>query len=132
MTKSGAGTFKIKSWDEIPYHETDGSPRLIRAEISQTYEGTLQGESSLQYLMVYGSESTAEFTGVERFSGSIDGESGSIVMMHNGKFENGTASSTWHIVSGSGTGGLAGIEGSGSFSAEHGGTASYQFKYRLP
>ena len=132
MTNTGAGTFKIKSWDENPYHETDGSPRLTRAEISQAYEGTLQGESSLQYFMVYGSDGTAEFTGVERFSGSIDGESGSFVMMHNGKFEKGTASSNWYVVNGSGTGGLAGIEGRASFSAEHGGTASYQFKYRLP
>ena len=131
MVKTGTGTFQIKSWDEEAYFESEGGPKLTRAEITQAYEGTMQGESSLQYLMVYRPDGIAGFTGVERFSGSIDGQSGSFVMVHNGKFEAGTASSKWCIVSGSGAGGLEGIEGSGSFSAEHGGIAEYEVEYRL-
>ncbi len=131
MAKTGSGTYQIKSWDENTYHEAESGPKLCRAEIKQAYEGAMQGESSLQYLMVYRPGGTATFTGVENFCGSIEGISGSFVMMHNGKYENGSASSTWCIVNESGTDGLAGIEGSGSFSAEHGGTASYQIEYQL-
>ena len=53
-------------------------------------------------------------------------------MVHSGKFEAGTATGMWCIVSGSGTDALEGIEGSGSFSAEHGGTAEYEVKFLLP
>jgi hypothetical protein len=128
---TGSGTYQIKSWDEQPYHEEEGETKLCRAEITQAYEGTMAGESSLQYLMVYQSGGSAVFTGVERFSGSVDGVAGSFVIIHHGKYEGGTASSSWCIVSGSGTGELSGIKGSGSFLAEHGGTASYQCEYQL-
>lgn len=131
MKNSGAGTFKIQSWDENAYKEAEGETGQSRAEITQVYEGVLQGEASLQYLMVYRPDNTAVFTGVERFSGSIEGRTGSFVMIHNGKFETGTATSKWCIVSGSATGDLEGIEGSGSFSAEHGGTAEYTIEYAL-
>lgn len=131
MAVTGTGTFKIKSWDENTYHESDGGQKLSRAEITQTYKGVLEGEASLQYLMVYGPDGTVGFTGVEHFSGSVGGNSGAFVMMHSGKFEAGTASSKWCIVSGSGTGALEGIQGSGSFSAEHGGTAEYSVEFHL-
>jgi hypothetical protein len=49
---TGSGTYQIKSWDEQPYHEEEGETKLCRAEITQAYEGTMAGESSLQYLMV--------------------------------------------------------------------------------
>ena len=131
MDMTGTGTFQIKSWDENIYHESDGGPNLARAEITQVYDGAMAGESSLQYLMVHLPDGTAGFTGVEHFSGSIDGKPGGFVMVHSGRFESGTASSKWCIVSDSGTGGLEGIEGSGSFSAEHGGTAEYTVEYHL-
>lgn len=131
MAITGKGTFKITSWDENTYFESEGGPKLTRAEITQDYEGTLEGEASLQYLMVYRPDGGVGFTGVERFSGSVGGKPGSFVMVHSGKFEAGTASSKWCIVSGSGTGKLEGMQGSGSFSAEHGGTAEYKVKYHL-
>ena len=131
MAKIGVGTYKITSWDENAYFEAESGLKLTRAEINQSYEGSMQGESSLQYLMVYRPDGTAGFTGVERFCGTIEGRQGSFVMVHSGKFETGTASSKWCIVNGSGTDELAGIEGSGSYSAEHGGTAEYSVEYRF-
>ena len=131
MAITGIGTFQIKSWDENTYHGSDGGLKLSRAEVTQAYHGALEGEASLQYLMVSRPDGTAGFTGVERFSGSIDGKRGGFVMVHSGTFEAGTASSKWCIVSGSGTDGLEGIEGSGSFSAGHGGTAEYKLEYQL-
>ena len=131
MTRTGSGTFQIKSWDENTYYESESGLKLSRAEITQAYDGTLQGEASLQYLMVHRPDGTSGFTGVERFSGSIGGRQGGFVMVHSGKFESRTAASKWCIVNGSGTDELAGIEGSGSFSAEHGGTAEYTIEYAL-
>lgn len=131
MTETGSGTYKITSWDETPYHESEGGPKLARAEITQVYKGTLEGEACLQFLMVYRPDGTAGFTGVERFSGSIAGKTGSFIMIHSGRYEDATAGSNWCIVSGSGTAGLSGIEGSGNFSAEHGGTAEYTLEYQF-
>jgi hypothetical protein len=51
------------------------------------------------------------------------------VLQSTGAFDGGEASGPLTIVSGSGTGDLAGITGSGSFSAPHGRTPSVSLDY---
>jgi len=121
------GTFQIKSWEEKPYKELDGGFKMSAAHIKQSYEGLLQGESIVEYLMTYCRDGNARFVGHEFFSGQIGDRSGSVVFQHNGIFEAGEAKSDWHIVEGTGSEGMEGLKGSGNYSAKHGGTASYAF-----
>jgi hypothetical protein len=75
--------------------------------------------------MSYQSASSAVFVGFEVVTGKIDGKTGSFTLQHNGKFENGFASSNFVIVPNSASGGLVNIEGSGSFVSGESGKANY-------
>jgi hypothetical protein len=120
MSTHVKGTFKIKSWDETPYNESEGLPKLTRASVSQVYQGDIEGEGAVEYLMVYRDDNSASFVEMQRFTGSIGGRSGNFVMQGNGTFEDGVAKGDWLVVPGSGTGDLSGIKGKGSFRAVHG------------
>ena len=120
MSTQAKGTFKIKSWDETPYNEGEGLPKLTRARVSQVYNGDIEGEGVVEYLMVYPTDNSASFIEMQRFMGSIGGKAGSFVLQGSGTFEGGVAKGDWLIVPGSGTGDLGGINGKGSFRAVHG------------
>lgn len=119
MKKRANATFKLESWDEKPYNEIEGSPKLTRAKVTKTYQGDIEGVSTLEYLMMYRQDGTASFVGLERVVGSIGGRSGSFVLQHKGVFEDGKAKVDWFVVSGSGTGDLMGLRGEGGFAAGH-------------
>lgn len=119
MKNRADATFKIKSWDEKPYNEIEGAPKLTRAKVSKTYHGDIEGESTLEYLMMYRQDGTAIFVGLERVVGSLGGRSGSFVLQHKGTFEGGKAKIDWFVVSGSCTGELSGLRGEGSFVVGH-------------
>ena len=112
-------TFSLKRWDEKPYDEPDGAPKLTRASVVYGFEGEVSGEGHLEYLMAYLPDSSAVFVGFQRFIGRIGSREGSFVFKHGGRFANGVASDTWSVVPGSGTGTLAGITGQVEFSASH-------------
>lgn len=126
-----SNTFQITSWDETAYEENDNGSKKSHAKISQSYSGVIEGSSKLQYLMSYQTESSACFVGFEVVECSVKGKTGSFTLQHNGKFENGVASSNFSIVSGSGKGELEGIEGSGSFESGESGKANYTFESNL-
>lgn len=119
MRKQAKATFGITSWDEKPYSEIKGSPKLTRASVAKSYQGDIEGEGKLEYLMMYRSAGSASFTGLERLTGSIGGRSGSFVLQHTGTFEDGVAKVTLSVIPGSGTGELRGMKGEGEFSVGH-------------
>ncbi|MDH5694973.1 MAG: DUF3224 domain-containing protein [Gammaproteobacteria bacterium] len=120
------GTFQITGWNETPYNEGEGGTKKSHAKITQTYTGAIEGASETQYLMSYQSEAQALFVGFEVIAGTVNGKSGSFTLQHNGKFENGVASSSFVVVPGSGTGELTNIEGAGSFKSGEAGRANYE------
>ncbi len=120
------GTFQITGWDETPYIEGDDGSKKSHAKIAQAYSGVINGSSELQYLMSYQSEASAVFVGFEVITGEVNGKSGSFTLQHNGKFENGVASSKFTVVPNSGTGELTNIEGNGSFKSGESGKADYE------
>lgn len=119
------GIFQVTGWDEKPYSEDSDGVKLTNAKVTQTYTGSIEGQSQVQYIMAHNSDKSAAFVGMEKVTASINGKSGSFAIQHNGKFENGVASSNFVIVTGSGQGELSGIEGSGSFESTEGGKSKY-------
>ena len=103
MTSANA-TFQVKSWEENPFNEMEGGPKLTRASIKKSFSGDIEGEGTLEYLMMYRTDGTASFTGLERIVGSVGGRAGSFVLEHRGTFAGDTAKATWSVVPGSGTG----------------------------
>ena len=119
MKTHGTATFEVKSWEEKPYDEIDGGAKLTRASITKSYQGDIEGEATLEYLMAYLEDGSASFVGLERIVGRVGDRSGSFVLQHSGSFSEGTAGAVFSVVPGSGTGHLRGLHGEGTFVSGH-------------
>jgi len=121
MSTHATATFTIKSWNENPYDEMEGTPKLTRATVTKRLEGDMEGEGMSESLMVYGDDGSANFVSLERVVGRIGGRSGSFVLQGSGTYDKSTgiAKGIFIVVPSSGKGGLQGIRGEGSFIATH-------------
>lgn len=119
-TIHATGTFVVKSWDEKPYEELGEGAKLTRASVAETFQGDIEGEGTVEYLMMYPDANSASYVGMQRVIGSLGGRSGSFVLQVSGTFAGGLAQATWSVVPGSGTGELRGLRGEGGFPAQHG------------
>ena len=70
--------------------------------------------------MMYRSDGSATFVGLERIVGQVAGKTGSFVLQRTGVFENGMAKESYFVVPGSGTGDLRGLRGEGTSAVGHG------------
>lgn len=120
MKKSANARFAITKWDEQPYSEGPGQPKLTRARVTKTYTGDIEGEAQVEYLMMYRSDGSATFVGLERVVGRIAGKTGTFVLQRTGVFEGGQAKESYFIIPGSATGDLQGLSGDGSSAVGHG------------
>ncbi|MGY6655942.1 DUF3224 domain-containing protein [Amycolatopsis sp. TRM77291] len=129
-------TFAVKNWEESIVSGTDGGPRVAYAHATFGYNGLIEGESILDYLLYYAGEGYdgdgTSAPGFERIEGSVDGRKGSFVIKHDTGFDTKGISSKFTIVEGSGTGELAGITGTGTTTGVLGEpTMSYTLDYSL-
>jgi hypothetical protein len=129
MTMRATGTFQVTSWDEKPYEETLGELKVTHARVTQTYSGAIEGEGTIEYLMLYREDGSASFVGFEQMAGRIEGRSGSIVLQHSGTYAEGTAKDDLSVVPGLGTGALSGLRGQGRYVALHDGANSFSLDY---
>jgi hypothetical protein len=130
MTKA-TGSFDVLSGDEDTYANRDGGGRLAHAWGDQAFSGDISGDGHVHWLMAYAADKTAHLVGVQEITGSVGGRSGSFLIEaiadHTGKSSRGS----WSIIDGSGTGGLTGMRGTGSFDAPGGPKATYELNYEL-
>ena len=131
MKKSANARFSIKSWDEKPYGEGQDLPKLTRAAVTKTFIGDIAGEGEVEYLMMYRSDGSATFVGLERVVGHVAGKTGSFVLQRTGTFENGVATESYFVIPGSGTGELRGVRGEGTSAVGHGTEYPLTLNYEL-
>jgi uncharacterized protein DUF3224 len=131
MKKIANARFAITSWDEKPYSEGPDLPKLTRATVKKTFTGDIEGEGQVDYLMMYRSDGSATFIGLERITARVAGKTGSFVLQRTGVFEDGQAKESYSVLPGSATGELRGLRGDGTSSVGHGMehpfTLSYEF-----
>jgi hypothetical protein len=123
--------FTLKSWDEKPYSEGQDLPKLTRAVVTKTFAGDIEGEGHVEYLMMYRSDGSATFVGLERVVGQLAGIAGSFVLQRTGTFEHGVAKESYVVVAGSGTGELRGLRGEGESAVGHGTEHPLTLTYEL-
>ena len=131
MKHTAHARFAIKSWDEKPYGEGPGLPKLTRASVMKAYTGDIAGEGHVEYLMMYRSDGSASFVGLERVEGRMAGQTGSFVLQRTGVFEGGQATESYSVVPGSATGGLHGLAGEGRSAVGHGMEHPFTLDYEL-
>ena len=129
MSGHASGKFKIESWDEQRYGEIEGGGGLARASVVQAFSGDIEGEGSVEWLMFYRPDKTAEFVGLQRVAGQIGERRGSVVLRTVGVFDGGEARGDWSVIDGSGTGELEGLRGEGAFRAPPGHEAEVTLEY---
>ena len=120
MKQTANARFAITNWDEKPYSEGSGQPKLTRASVTKTYTGDIEGEGHVEYLMMYRSDGSASFVGLEHITGRIGGKAGAFVLQRTGVFEDGQAKESYVVIPGSASGDLAGLSGDGRSSVGHG------------
>jgi hypothetical protein len=134
MTQANA-TFSAKkwarkAWDGMPAEITGG--QLSRIEISYTYQGDIEGEATVQYLIVDNGNNKGSFVALEKVTGSVGGRSGSFVFQHTGTFDNGNIKGTLAVIPGSGTDDLSGLRGQATIEvAKHLETYPITLEYEL-
>ena len=129
MGTTVSATFEVKSWDESPLFEGAVPPKLTRASVTKKYSGDIDGVSSTEWLMAYAEDVTASFVGVEHLQGAIAGHTGSLVLLHVGKFEDGAATATLTVPKGAGSDGFVSASGTGSFLADPAGSVQLDLNF---
>ena len=132
MTAHAEGTYTVASWEEDTFQDLAGQEeKLTKARMGFQLSGDLAGDLVSDTLMYYREDGTAEYTGLQHVSAQIAGKTGTCVMVADGAFADGTASGNWRVIPGSGTGGLAGLRGSGTAVATTTPPGTFTFDYEL-
>lgn len=131
------GIFQITNWEESTDQNANtlnDDTKLTSATVKQSYlaadkldtkKDTIIGESTVHYKMHYFANGNATFVGFEYINGSINNTALTLVLKHDGKFENGKASSKFLILDTNNETLKKNI--GGSFVSGENGQASYTF-----
>ena len=131
MSKHVEGTFKVEDWQEEEYGSLGDGRKLSRASVKQAISGDIEGHGSVEWLMCYRPDKTADFVGLQQVDGRLGDRSGSFVLRTSGTFDGEVAKGELAVVPGSGTGELDGIDGRGEFKAPLGSEAYVSLDYDL-
>ena len=99
--------------------------------MTQKFSGDIEGEGSVQWLMCYRADGTADWIGMQRIVGKVNERSGSFVLQTVGTFDGTVAAGDWSVVPGSGTDELEGLTGKGRMEAPMGSQATYTLDFAL-
>jgi hypothetical protein len=124
-------SFVLDTFNQDPPFHEDGTIRFGRAHIDKTFQGDIQGQSTVEMLSMQGNDG-AGYVALERIEASINGRSGSFALLHAGTMVGDDQWATWPVVPGSGTGELAGIRGEGKITIAADGSHTFTLTYDLP
>lgn len=131
MAKPAKATFEVKNWDEKTVNEVDGRLKITHASVVFAYQGDLEAQSAMEYVMAYRDDASATVVGVERITGRLKGKNGTFVVESRGGYADGTFKGDLTVVEGSGTGDLAGIQGRGTSMATKDGKTAFELEYAI-
>jgi hypothetical protein len=123
---------EVSGWEPETIDADGDGPQLIRIAVRESFTGDLTATGHAAMLQVLAADGSASFVAVERITGTLAGRSGSFVLQDRGTLDvDGAVSGEWFVVPGSGTGELAGLGGSGGFTAAVGQHATAWLDYTL-
>ena len=132
-------TFEVVGWDPgvPPSGEGTGvGPLHSSAVVRKEFSGDLEGASVADLLMCQTDATDlsagAGYIASERVEGTLDGREGSFVIHHWGVSIDDTRETGGHVVPGSGTGDLEGLQGRVRISVNERGDHTITLDYELP
>lgn len=128
MSEHARGTFEVQISPDPPDESGIG-----RMSIAKTWRGDLSGSGHGSMLSAGDpSQQRAGYVALEVVMGSLAGRDGSFALQQLGMMRPGGQELTYAVVPGSGTGDLAGIEGTLELVIDADGTHAYDLAYALP
>jgi len=128
MTNHAAGTFEVKL---APQDDKSDDKSMGRMTVEKQWHGAMEGTSRGQ--MLTGGDvltGSATYVAIEKFSGTINGRSGTLLFQHMGTMNRGVQELNISVVPDSGTDQLKGIKGKLTGKIE-GGKHFYDFEYSI-
>ena len=104
-TRSRVGSFTIGRWNETENTDWNGG-KLTRTLATKDFKGEIEGTAVLEAVMLKmeGTQGVMAYVGVEHISCTLDGRTGTFVLVHNAEAIGPERNATWKILPGSGTG----------------------------
>jgi hypothetical protein len=116
---SGQSTVTVTGYDRTVVSEPDDSGvTLVSTLLHERFSGSLTGIGVADHVRVVRPNGSDTFTGVERFTGTLDGHAGSFALTAEGRTVDGVVHGHWQVVPGSATSELTGLRGHGVFTAQ--------------
>ena len=110
----------VRTYEPVPYDEPAAGPTLTRIHVEESFSGDIEGDGVVEFLQAGAADGSASFVGIERVTAMVAGRRGTFVLQDAGTVEGDVVRGDWFVVPGSGTEGLAGLRGTGGFSANLG------------
>jgi hypothetical protein len=118
MPHRANSAFSIDTREDTPTSWERG--HMNRARWTKSFTGDLSGSSVVELILVSpDGEGPAVYVGIERFDCTLNGRSGSFVLVHSATMLGDDHQASWQIVPGSGTDELTGIHGHGEILPNH-------------
>jgi hypothetical protein len=135
MTMHATGPFEVKLNVLEQYNKIEGAS-VGRMSIDKAFQGDLEATSQGEMLTAMGTvQGSAGYVAIERVTGTLRGRSGGFALQHSSTMTRGKPAQSIIVVPDSGTGELAGQDGSMTIViADHDGQRKhfYKFEYSLP
>lgn len=126
MALGARSTFVIDRKEAAPVAWTGGA--MGRNTFHKTFTGELAGTSVVEAVMLMSdAPGPAVYVGIERFDCTLLDRRGTFLLTHSAVMQGGAQHGLWTIVTGSGTGELTGIHGTGEILPGHAFTLTYDF-----
>jgi|SRR5213080_2081081 len=134
MSEPGARTranavITVHKYEPASYEEPAEGPVLARIHVEESFSGDISGDGVVEFLQAARADGSASFVGIERVTGSVGGRAGTFLLQDAGTVRDNVVSGDWFVISGSGTGELAGLRGEGGFRANLGEGAQVHLDY---
>ena len=127
MHQRASGAFEVKLNLLGAYNKND--PGFGRRSIDKRFHGDLEATSQGEMLSVGSAQGSGGYVAIERVTGLLHGREGSFALQHNATMTRGLPYLNIIVVPGSGTGALAGLNGTMKIDVAPGGAHSYEFDY---
>ena len=130
QTKTRANAvIMVRKYEPAAYDEPAAGPVLTRIHVEESFSGDISGDGVVEFLQAARADGSASFVGIERVTGTVAGRDGTFLLQDAGTVVGGIVSGDWFVIPGSGTGGLAGLRGTGGFRANLGEGAQIHLDY---
>ena len=103
MSESVDTRLKIVTWNEVVLESFEDASRLARADVELSDGADTLSSGVVHSIMFYRADGTSTYSTVMRLEASLEGRTGSFVVIGEGTFDGTTAIGRFHSIEGSGT-----------------------------